>query len=368
MPNEKIKKTPAISIIMPVYKVERYLMKAVNSILNQSFDDFELYLVDDGSPDKSGEICDDLAILDERIKVIHQENGGAYRARNAALKEAIGKYVCFFDSDDHIEPNMLNDLYNLAESNDAELVISGFYIDTYTSNKEYFTMEYEPFLKDGDSEVSVYKDKESFRKDAYKEFEVNMFYSPWNKLYRLDYIKKFNLTFPETYRDDFPFVMNYINDVSRVVYTKNKYYHFIRKREESETQKYVKNLYDKREEEHKLMFDTYKYWGLQNDKDSMEMISRRYLDRLIECMTNLYNKKSSLSDDEKKDEIKKYLSNENVDISLYYAKPKKLFHKLMYKPLKMKSVVLCSMMASFINYVKYGNVKLFNMLKKNRND
>ena len=78
MPNDNVK--PLISIIMPVYKVEKFLMKAVNSILNQSFKDFELYLVDDGSPDKSGEICDDLAILDERIKVIHQENGGAYKA------------------------------------------------------------------------------------------------------------------------------------------------------------------------------------------------------------------------------------------------------------------------------------------------
>ena len=362
--------TPLISIIMPVYKVEKFLMKAVNSILKQSFKDFELYLVDDGSPDKSGEICDDLAILDERVKVIHQENGGAYKARNAALKKVIGKYVCFFDSDDHIEDNMLTDLYNLAEVNNADLVISGFYIDTYTSNREYFTMEYEPILKEEDiklgKDVSIYKDKISFRKDAYKQFEVNMFYSPWNKLYKLDYIKKYNLTFPETYRDDFPFVLSFIKDIDRVVYTKNKYYHFIRKREESETQKYVKNLYDKREEEHKLVIDLYKYWGLYEDPNVIQMISIRYLDRLIECMTNLYNKNSTLTDEERKYEIEKYLQNENVDECLKYARPEKLYHKLMYLPLKKKSVFLCSMMAMFINYVKNGNTKLFNKLKKNR--
>ena len=368
MPNDNTK--PLISIIMPVYKVEKFLMKAVNSILNQSFKDFELYLVDDGSPDKSGEICDDLAILDERVKVIHQENGGAYKARNAALKKVIGKYVCFFDSDDHLENNMLSDMYNLAENNDADLVISGFYIDTYTSNKEYFTMNYEPVLKDEDvkkgSDVSVYNDKNSFRKDAYKQFEVNMFYSPWNKLYKLDYIKKYNLTFPETYRDDFPFVVSFIKDVEKVVYTKNKYYHFIRKREESETQKYVKNLYDKREEEHRLVIDLYKYWGLYDDPVSHQMISVRYLDRLIECMINLYNKNSTLTDEERENEIERYLNNENVAECLKYAKPKKLYHKLMYMPLEKKSVPLCIMMAKFINRVKNNNAKLFNFLKKNR--
>ena len=114
------------------------------------------------------------------------------------------------------------------------------------------------------------------------------------------------------------------------------------------------------------MIELYKYWGLYEDENAIQMISIRYLDRLIECMTNLYNINSTLTDEEKTYEIEKYLMNDNVDECLKYARPTKLYHKLMYLPLKNKSVFLCSLMAKFINHVKYGNTKLFNKLKKNR--
>lgn len=96
-------KTPVFSIIIPVYKVEDYIHKCVNSVLIQDFQDFEIILVDDGSPDNSSEICDDFAAGDSRIKVIHKINGGLSDARNEGIKEAGGKYILFLDSDDHWE-------------------------------------------------------------------------------------------------------------------------------------------------------------------------------------------------------------------------------------------------------------------------
>lgn len=100
-------KNPILSIIVPVYKVERYLCKCIDSILNQPFGDFELILVDDGSPDRSGKICDEYAVKDSRIIVLHKENGGLSSARNAGLDMATGEYIHFIDSDDYIS----NDLY-----------------------------------------------------------------------------------------------------------------------------------------------------------------------------------------------------------------------------------------------------------------
>lgn len=358
MQNDNIK----ISIIMPVYNVKDYLEKAVDSILNQTFSDFELYLVDDGSTDGSGELCDKLKNIDDRIIVLHQKNQGAHNARNNALKVASGKYVCFFDSDDYIEKDMLYDLYNLAEKYDSELVISGFYINTYYNDENFIKLNYIPNI---DSDIENHT-KEDFRKLAYKNFDRNMFYSPWNKLYKLSYLKANDITFPITYRDDFPFVLNVIRDIENVTYTKKQYYNFIRKRSESETQKYVANLYDKREEEHKYMLDLYSYWGLINDQKSIEVISRRYIDRVIECMVNLFNKKCTLSDTEKKDLIKKYLHNDYVDKSLKHAKPSKFYLKLMYLPIKFKNVSLCFAMAKFICFVKSRNIKLFSVLKTNR--
>lgn len=110
---------PAISVIVPVYKVEKYLNKCIDSILSQTFTDFELILVDDGSPDNCPAICDEYAMKDERIKVIHKENGGLSSARNAGLDIALGEFVCFIDSDDFIHHDFCNVLYQHLNNSDA---------------------------------------------------------------------------------------------------------------------------------------------------------------------------------------------------------------------------------------------------------
>ena len=112
---------PKISVIVPVYKCEQYIHRCVNSILNQTFSDFELILVDDGSPDNCGEICEDYAKKDFRVKVIHQVNGGQAAARNNGVKEAQGEWLHFVDSDDMIHPKTLEILYKTAIDNDVKL-------------------------------------------------------------------------------------------------------------------------------------------------------------------------------------------------------------------------------------------------------
>ena len=117
---------PLISVIVPVYKVEAYLPACVDSILAQTFSDFELILVDDGSPDACGAICDSYAHMDSRIRVVHQKNGGLSAARNAGLDAAIGKYVTFVDSDDVIMQDYLRELYLAITKNDAEVACCKF--------------------------------------------------------------------------------------------------------------------------------------------------------------------------------------------------------------------------------------------------
>ena len=104
---------PEISIIVPVYKVEGYLKKCIESICNQTIKNIEIILVDDGSPDQCGEICDYYSKRDSRIKVIHKENGGLSDARNAGLEIAIGKYIGFVDSDDFVSSDMFELLFDL---------------------------------------------------------------------------------------------------------------------------------------------------------------------------------------------------------------------------------------------------------------
>ncbi len=110
-----------ISVIIPVYKVEDYLEKCVESVINQTYSNLEIILVDDGSPDCCGEICDKYAEKDRRIKVIHKENGGLSDARNAGMKIATGEYFAFIDSDDWVESGYFDALYRLLKDNDADL-------------------------------------------------------------------------------------------------------------------------------------------------------------------------------------------------------------------------------------------------------
>ena len=111
-----------ISVIIPVYNVENYLAQSVESVLKQSFENFEIILVDDGSTDSSGLLCDEYAKKDKRISVIHQENAGPSKTRNNGLNNAKGKYICFLDSDDYLEQGAFELLINTAESHSADLV------------------------------------------------------------------------------------------------------------------------------------------------------------------------------------------------------------------------------------------------------
>ncbi len=131
--------TPEISVIVPIFRIEHYLPKCIDSLLKQSFLNFELILVDDGSPDNCPKICDDYAALDSRVRVIHKENGGLLSARKAGLQEAKGKYISFVDGDDWVDRYYLDILYKMMEANASDLVVTGHFrefdgkIETITS-------------------------------------------------------------------------------------------------------------------------------------------------------------------------------------------------------------------------------------------
>jgi glycosyltransferase involved in cell wall biosynthesis len=119
--------TADISVIVPIFRIEKYLPECIESLLDQSFLNFELILVDDGSPDNCPEICDKYAEKDARIKVVHKENGGLLSARKAGLKKAKGKYIAYVDGDDWVDKFYLDTMFKLAEANDADLVVTGHF-------------------------------------------------------------------------------------------------------------------------------------------------------------------------------------------------------------------------------------------------
>ncbi len=349
---------PKVSIIMPVYGVEQYVGDAIESLFAQTLTDWELYAVDDGSKDRSGEILDEYAEKDDRIKVIHKENGGAPSARNCAIDRAEGKYFYFMDADDWAEPTMLEDMVNLAEEHDAQEVVAGYYIDTYYSDTEKFTQ-----IQQADS--VVYPSQQAFREDSYRLFDRNLLYTPWNKLFLAEYIKDHNIYFPDTFWDDFPFNLLVLKDVERVVVTEQPYYHFIRKREESETAKYRSDMFEKREEEDKWMRDLYVGWRLSSDEIT-EFIDRRYIERLVGCIENVTNPSCTLTKVEKYLEISRMIHAPRAREAVATAKPRSRYMKIMLLPIRWKSTLLTYLEGAVISKVKTSNTELFAKLKAHR--
>ena len=195
--------SPKISIIVPVYNVEKYIRRCLDSIAAQTFTDWECICVDDGTPDASGKICDEYAQKDGRFVVIHKENGGVSSARNVGWDVAKGEYVTFCDSDDWVEKEMLEVFYNTALKNDAEVVISGFRTTDEHGN-------YQEFLPSA-GWLTMPRDFQS------------CFNSPWGKLYKKTILSKNKIYFPKgiTMAEDLYFNFN-IFFVSKKLFIVNK--------------------------------------------------------------------------------------------------------------------------------------------------
>ncbi|WP_347007586.1 glycosyltransferase family 2 protein [Enterococcus durans] len=203
-----------ISIIVPVYNVEQYLEKCINSILAQTFRDIEILLVDDGSTDNSGEICDNYAKIDPRVKVIHKENGGLSDARNAGIKLAKGEYIGFIDSDDYIDEDMYEFLYTNIKKYNADLATCGIY-DVH-KDKEIKKLPYFAKLIDREEAIELVLDAKIIVANAV------------NKLYKKDLFNE--VLYPkDTIAEDAAVILQIINQCNRIYAdTTQKYYYYHR--------------------------------------------------------------------------------------------------------------------------------------------
>lgn len=201
---------PKISIIVPVYNAEKYLNRCIDSILSQSLKDFEVLLIDDGSTDKSGTICDEYAKKDNRIRVFHKENGGVSSARNVGLDEAKGEYISFIDSDDWVVPIYLAELLSLYHGNIDLTECSYIY---YGNEQILFKTEF------------VETDSESYLE---KLFQNKRFYEGflWVKLFKATLITNLRFDSKLAYNEDRVFIAQYVLKCRKVATTQNCLYYY----------------------------------------------------------------------------------------------------------------------------------------------
>lgn len=205
-----------ISVIVPVYNSEKYLHKCIDSVRNQTYLDFELLLINDGSTDRSGEICDEYAVKDKRVKVFHKENGGVSSARNIGLDNAKGKYIVFVDSDDWIEETYLENFFILDKDLETALVLQGFIRE----------------LKNGDFRKHLLPNRVFYAKEYSELFYSIKLIRKWpfiaSKLFSSEIIKNNFIRFDEdiTYGEDLLFILDYLLFSEKVILVNNANYYY----------------------------------------------------------------------------------------------------------------------------------------------
>jgi len=349
---------PAVSIIMPVYGVEDYVGRTIESILSQDFSDWELWCVDDGSRDRSGVICDEYAARDPRIRVVHKENGGAAAARNVAIRQARGRWFWFVDSDDWAEPEMLSSLVGPGEAADAELVVGGFHIDTYGKGDE-------PFTQRQSLPSRTYATQAEFRRDAHRLFDKNLLYPPWNKLFRADYLRHHGILFPDTFWDDLPFNLAVLRDVERVVLVEAAHYHFLRKRGESETARYRPEAHERRREEHRWMCELFRHWGIDTP-EAREFLARRHVERLLGCVENVCTPACPLRGKARYEAVKAIVLSEEVAPAMALARPRSKRLKFLLFPFRHRLPRLALWEGQVISFIRRHDTTFFARAKAHR--
>ena len=221
-----------ISVIVPAYNVENKIKRCLDGLVNQTFDKYEIIVVDDGSIDKTEVVCKEFAKRCDKVRYIRKENGGVSSARNIGIKLAKGDYIAFVDSDDYVSKDLCKGMYIAAQKYDADLVIASYYTD-YNQNIKKHECCVE-FCADGIAEM-----KEQFEW-IYEDCFLN---SPWNKLYKKDVIS-------EEYREDMQYFEDYYFNVSflehctKIAFVKDAYYYYVEDSQASLTKNFKEHTFD----------------------------------------------------------------------------------------------------------------------------
>ena len=289
-----------ISIIVPVYKVEKYINRCIDSIINQTYKNLEIILVDDGSPDNCGKICDKYAGSDSRIIVIHKENGGLSDARNVAIDIATGKYIAFIDSDDYVDKQYIEYLYNILKKNNAELSICNF--------KEVYDKKIIEEVEEDFYEKN-FTPEEAIETMLYqKEFD----HSAWGKLYKKELFD--NIRFPKgRIFEDFAIMYELIGNTKSICFgSKRKYFYYIRKDSIMNQKFNIKKMDLIYFSKKMVSFIDNRYPNLSNAARRRDNISNFYILRqLLYCNPRYYNEEKQVIKNIKKNSIN-VLKNNNA--------------------------------------------------------
>lgn len=304
-----------VSIIVPIYKIkEELLRECIESLRNQTFNNINIILVDDGSPDLCGKICDEYASKDDRIKVIHQKNQGVSVARNSGIDIADSEWVTFVDPDDWIETDMVEQLNTISKGIDADIIMYDYIREYENSSKYEYLMEYSG-LCDGDllKSIRLAPFNRLIINGKVQKYTINPI---WNKMYRLSFINSNKLRFIKEARkgQDRLFNMQALHCTDKIYYLNKMFYHY-RNISDSITNRYNAKTIQNSE----IALSVFDKWIIANKRpyEYQNAYNTRVCTRLYEYMRlYFFNKESKFSYKEAKRQIIDLISKEPYKNSL----------------------------------------------------
>lgn len=315
---EEVNALPMVSIVVPVYNCEKFVGICLDSIVRQTYPDWECIVIDDGAKDKSGEVCDGFARQDKRFRVVHKPNGGVSAARNDGINMASGKYITFVDADDFIAPEYIEDLVKHAHHEEkGSIVVSGMI--TKTPIKQYVSFQYQDESTFGMPPSELIVKYDLFRDGG-----------PYNKLYNLEVVRENNLRFSTqlSYHEDHIFVYSYYLHIKHIFLSGYCGYYYVYHGEDSKDslsrmgKRKIDSLFNASDIFLSLVPKLFSKYNITNEKYKRIVVTRTGYSQRILALYNLYMHSNYSSQDKKR-----ILSAERIHIQ---------FIRKQYYPLSLK--------------------------------
>ena len=346
-----------VSIIVPVYNSELYLKSCVDSLINQRYADIEIILVDDGSKDNSGKLCDEFKEKNEKIVVIHKENGGTSTAKNLGIENAKGKWIVFVDSDDYVDDNYVDHLIENAISLNSDFVASGFEIN-YSKDNYSVPVGFP-------DEKAIFKDTELkdgiYTIDLYSLLNVDVC-----KIYKKTILIENNIRFDKKLNtgEDLVFNCEYLKYVHKIVLLSEISYHYIRRDEVSLVNLYRSNMIEMVKQCNQARYELYNFYDMLKGKYE-QIYAKSYIGYMSSCVPNMYRRDCKITKLEKCNSIKQIMYDDKLQYFIkIYNSDQSFVNKLFVNMCKRKNVKLFLHTYSLFFFFRYNLEPVYRKIRR----
>lgn len=324
-----------VSIIVPAYNVENYIASSIKSVLNQTYKNFELIIVIDGSKDNSEAIAREFEKADSRVKVYTKSNGGISDARNYGLNIATGDFIYFLDSDDWIEPSLLEENLKIIIQDNLDFIVFGFYQDKVDAQEKIIKQaQHIP-------EQAIWNNGDAINVTPYM---LNLLGYVWNKIYRKAYLDKHEIKFVNnvSFLEDMIFNAKVYQYSQKIVFNQMPYVHYMQRPVTTLTKKFHKQSFDWIKLNHKALLNFINAWSFTNKQ---QVLANNLIGGLRYCVLNLFHFDNQFTFTEKVAYIDKMLNDPDLRQLLKFYKPITIQDKIYLKLINFKSKYLIATLA-----------------------